>query len=277
MRGRKKRAPALVPGGWALRWTGLLAAFGLHKPADSALRAPQVVSLEVSRGLARASVRRTGAGRCEVTVRLQVLPAAVWRRALRAMAGRASFAASLLSGSIPGDIETAFAGTGRTLLPRSPSELRHTCTCDESGFCSHLAAVHEQLGRRLDEDPFLVFLLRGKERAELLKTIRQQRSILAPSENGVSTPVPEPSEPAEPLPAGILERPELFFKPAVPVSSLRTTFSLPEQPEAILTRLGPPPLQDAEAARLLTDLHRAIGLGADERLSEWEWRRAGKV
>ena len=30
-----------------------------------------------------------------------------------------AFAASLLSGSIPNDIETAFAGTGRTLLPLS--------------------------------------------------------------------------------------------------------------------------------------------------------------
>ena len=277
MRGRRKKPPDLVPGGWALRWRGLLAAFGLRPPSDRAARAPQVASLEVSRGFVRASVRGAGAGRCEVTVRLQLLPQAAWRRALRAMAGRASFAASLLSGSIPHDIESAFAGTGRTLLPRSPSELRHSCTCDESGFCSHLAALHDQLGRRFDEDPFLIFLLRGKERAELLKAIRQQRSILAPAENGASAPDLAAAEPAEPLPAGILEKPELFFRPAVAVASLRTTFSLAEQPEAILTRLGPPPLRDAEAARLLTDLHRAIGLGADERLSEWEWRRAGKV
>jgi uncharacterized Zn finger protein len=232
--------------------------------------------LEVSRGVVRASVRGAGVSRCEVTVRLELLPSAVWRRALRAMAGRASFAASLLSGSIPNDIETAFAGTGRTLLPQSPSELRNACTCDASGFCTHLAAVHEQLGRRFDEDPFLIFLLRGKERAELLKAIRHQRSVLVPAENGASAAALAVAEPGEPLPAGFLEKPELFFKPPVPVSSLRTTFSPPEQPEAILTRLGPPPLQDPEAARLLADLHRAIGLGADERLSEWEWRRAGK-
>jgi hypothetical protein len=40
-------------------------------------------------------------------------------------------------------------------------------------------------------------------------------------------------------------------------------------------RFGPPPLHDLEASRLLLELHRAIGLGARERLAGWEWRRAG--
>jgi uncharacterized Zn finger protein len=240
------------------------------------MHALEVAALDVSRGLVRASVRGPNASRCEVTIRLQLLPAAVWRRALRAMASRASFAASLLSGSIPADIETAFAGSSRTLLPQSPEELRNACTCDADGFCSHLALVHDQLGRRFDQDPFLIFLLRGKERAELLKAIRQQRKVLSPAESAERPVTHAPVEPSEPLPGGVLEKPELFFKPLVPVASLRTTFAPPEQPEAILTRLGPPPLQDPEAARLLMDLHRAIGLGAEERLSEWEWRRAGK-
>lgn len=276
MRGRRKKALPLVPGGWAIRWTGLLAAHGLRGPVDRAFHAPQVAALEVSRGLVRATVRGPSATRYDVAIRLQPLSPAVWRRALRGMAGRASFAASLLSGTIPSDIETAFAGTGRTLLPQSAAELKSACTCDASGYCAHLESVNDQLGRRFDEDPFLIFLLRGKERSELLKAIRQQRSVLASSEDGESPAPLTPVEPSEPLPPGILEKPEHFFKPLVPVASFRTTFAPPEQPEAILTRLGPPPLQDPEAARLLMDLHRAIGLGAAERLSEWEWRRAGK-
>ncbi|HEX2720158.1 MAG TPA: hypothetical protein VHM71_04330, partial [Candidatus Deferrimicrobium sp.] len=66
-----------------------------------------------------------------------------------------------------------------------------------------------------------------------------------------------------------------FYRPGEPVAALRSSFAPQEHPEAVLTRLGPPPFRDAEASRLLVDLHRAIGLGARERLAEWEWRKAG--
>ena len=76
--------------------------------------------------------------------------------------------------------------------------------------------------------------------------------------------------PLEPLPD---VRPDSFFRPLVPVSQLKTRFVPPENPEALLARLGPPPFQDDEAAKLLVEMHRAIGRGAAERLSEAEWRR----
>ncbi len=77
-----------------------------------------------------------------------------------------------------------------------------------------------------------------------------------------------------PLAEGVLARPESFFKPGLPLDSLATSLTAADHPEAVLARLGPPPFADESAARLLADLHRAIGLGAAERLSEWEWRRA---
>src|ERR1019366_4995487 len=96
----------------------------------------------------------------------------------------------------------------------------------------------------------------------------ETRSADAPAPGGAA-------ETPEPLPRHILERPELFYRPGEPVAALRSSYAPPDHPEAVLTRLGPPPFRDAEASQLLVDLHRAIGLGARERLAEWEWRKAG--
>ena len=63
---------------------------------------------------------------------------------------------------------------------------------------------------------------------------------------------------------------------APPSPSLVISSSSGEPTDTIPARLGPPPFSDPEASRLVEDFHRAIGLGAAERLAEWEWRRAGK-
>jgi uncharacterized Zn finger protein len=123
-----------------------------------------------------------------------------------------------------------------------------------------------------------VFLLRGVQREELLAGLKHARARpedrSSPRAGDAAAPRGS-AEPPEPLPRHVLERPELFYRPGEPVAAFRSSFAPPDHPEAILTRLGPPPFRDPEASRLLVDLHRAIGLGARERLAEWEWRKAG--
>ncbi|HTS02982.1 MAG TPA: hypothetical protein VMN04_10700, partial [Thermoanaerobaculia bacterium] len=151
-------------------------------------------------------------------------------------------------------------------------------TCDAPLPCVHAGAAAVLLGDALAEDPFVVFHLRGLPREELLQGLQRARTRPVPGAARKADETGEPrrvEEASEPLPAAVLERPELFYRPGEPASALRAVFAPPEHPEAVLTRLGPPPLRDAEAARLLLELHRAIGLGARERLADWEWRRAG--
>jgi uncharacterized Zn finger protein len=195
------------------------------------------------------------------------------------MAARARYAADLLAGRLPEDVESAFQETGRSLLPLDAGDVVSRCSCAEGlGPCAHAGALAVLLGDRLQDDPFLVFLLRGVPREELLQGLQRARTRPDRKTEARSADAPahgEAAEPPEPLPRHILERPELFYRPGEPVAALRSSFAPPEHPEAVLTRLGPPPFRDAEASRLLVDLHRAIGLGARERLSEWEWRKAG--
>jgi uncharacterized Zn finger protein len=283
-RRRKVRVPRAVPpeSGWAFRFLARLASFGWDEAlvdGRAAALAGAVVSFEVAKEGIRAEVRRADGRREETRIGLRALPPAALRKAIPAMASRARFAADLLAGRIPDDIETAFSGTGRTLLPATADEVTVACTCDAPLPCVHAGAAAVLLGDALADDPFFVFLLRGLPREELLRGLQRARTRpspagprRAPSEAGEAR---RPEEPPEPLPAAVLERPELFYRPGEPAAALRAVFAPPEHPEAVLTRLGPPPLRDPEAARLLVELHRAIGLGARERLADWEWRRAG--
>lgn len=283
-RRRKVRVPrsAAPESGWAFRFLARLASFGWDEAlvdGRAAALSGAVGSFEVTKTGARAELRRADGRREEARVSLRPLPPAALRKALSAMALRARFAADLLAGRIPDDVEAAFAGTGRTLLPATADELVVSCTCDAPLPCVHAGAAAVLLGDSLADDPFLVFLLRGLPREELLTGLQRARRRPAPSgaarpDEGHESPR-RPEEPPEPLPAAVLERPELFYRPGEPAAALRTVFAPPEHPEAVLTRLGPPPLHDPEASRLLLELHRAIGLGARERLADWEWRRAG--
>ncbi len=283
-RRRKVRVPrATAPdSGWAFRFLARLASFGWDEAlADgrAAAHLGAVVSFEVAKTGVRAEIRRADGRREETRLSLKAIPPAALRKALSAMASRARFAADLLAGRIPDDVEAAFSGTGRTLLPAGADEVAFDCTCDAPLPCVHAGAAAVLLGDALADDPFLVFLLRGLPREDLLAGL--QRARRRPAAAGAVRAGDEPAaprrpeEPSEPLPAAVLEKPELFYRPGEPAAALRAVFAPPEHPEAVLTRLGPPPLHDPEASRLLLELHRAIGLGARERLADWEWRRAG--
>ena len=136
--------------------------------------------------------------------------------------------------------------------------------------CRHVLALHRVLEERLLRDPFLLFTLRGIDEATLLSELRRRRG--AGAANGAPARH-RPASPARftPLPEVL---PERFFRPLVPLPIAAAPPSAQAGPDAVLAALGPPPLEDADAARLLAELHRAIGLGAKERLSEWEWRRS---
>ncbi len=282
-----RRKKALLPratspdSGWAYRFLTRLASLGWEDALTEGRAAAltgAVTSLEIGRTGARADVRAAGGHLQETSFSLRPLEPAVRRRVLKAMAARARYAADLLAGRLPEDVESAFQGTGRSLLPPDADDLVSRCSCAEGPEpCAHVGALAVLLGDRLQDDPFLVFLLRGVPREELLQGLQRARTRpdRKTGARAADAPAPGEAEPPEPLPRHILERPELFYRPGEPVAALRSSFAPPEHPEAVLTRLGPPPFRDAEASRLLIDLHRAIGLGARERLAEWEWRRVG--
>ena len=109
----------------------------------------------------------------------------------QALADDASYAAALLAGEMPPEIEEVFAGLGLALFPEpGATDLSMDCTCPDSTVpCKHLAAVFYLLAERFDADPFEMLALRGRDRETLLdeparpawhrppRTVRTRRAV----------------------------------------------------------------------------------------------------
>jgi uncharacterized Zn finger protein len=184
----KKRPPpkhgvkAKKPGTtwWGARWIEALAAGSpslrnrLARGRTYA-RAGRAHDLAIEAGRVTAKVTGSRRKPYEVEIAIATFDAATWTEAVRAMAGEAEFSAELLAGRMPARIDEAFAKSRATLFPSS-DELETSCTCpDWANPCKHVAATHYVLGEAFDRDPFLLFELRGRTRAEALAAIRAAR------------------------------------------------------------------------------------------------------
>jgi uncharacterized Zn finger protein len=140
----------------------------------------------------KVTARVTGSRVYQVTIAVGALTDSAWTAAVTAMARQASFAAALLSGTMPQHIDDVFRSTGATLFPTTRAELRTTCTCPDWGDpCKHVAAVHYLLGDTLDRDPYLLFELRGRTKAQLLAALRLARGSAV--ETSATVPAAKPA------------------------------------------------------------------------------------
>jgi uncharacterized Zn finger protein len=98
-----------------------------------------------------------------------------WDTVFDAIAGKAAHAAALLDGELdPGVVEDA-AAVEVELLPRA-RDLRTACSCpDYVEPCKHAAALCYLVADALDADPFVLLLLRGRRRDEVLEGVRARR------------------------------------------------------------------------------------------------------
>jgi uncharacterized Zn finger protein len=161
---------------WSERWLGVLRSFHMGARLDrgrSYARSGQVLKVGIEPGAVKALVQGSVRQPYIVVIRLKPLSDRQWERATKAMAAKAVFAAKLLAGEMPRDIEQAFAGTKCTLFPKKPKDLVTECDCpDWANPCKHVAAVYYVLGEMFDRDPFVLFALRGRDRARIIKTLR---------------------------------------------------------------------------------------------------------
>lgn len=124
----------------------------------------------------------------EVYLDIRQFRADEWDVVLDAIAAKAAHAAALLDGEIdPGVVDDA-ESVDVHLLPRA-RDLRTACTCpDEVEPCKHAAAVTYLIADAIDHDPFVLLLVRGRRREQVLDEIRARRA--APTPTSAAT-VPE--------------------------------------------------------------------------------------
>ena len=157
---------------WAARWITALEKLvdaGRLSRGRSYARSGQVLSIAEKGGKITAKVQGSRPRPYTVSIQLTPLSDAQWEAAIDQMAGQALFAAQLLAGEMPQNIEEAFAAAGASLFPDRRGDLITTCSCpDSANPCKHVAATHYILGEQFDEDPFMIFRLRGRTQEQIL-------------------------------------------------------------------------------------------------------------
>ncbi|KUJ69027.1 SWF or SNF family helicase [Streptomyces albus subsp. albus] len=107
--------------------------------------------------------------RSDVLVR--ELDPAAWDRLLGVVADRAGHIAALLDRDMPPHLVEDAAAAGVDLLP-GIGDLEPECGCEAWDHCPHTAALCYQLARLLDQDPFVLLLMRGRGERELLAELQ---------------------------------------------------------------------------------------------------------
>jgi uncharacterized Zn finger protein len=246
---------------WAERWIQALekvVATGRLNRGRTYARAGQVISLEEAKGAVQARVQGTRPQPYKVTIRLKPLSDKQWNKVIDALAGQALFAAQLLAGEMPQEIDGVFAAAGSSLFPATEGELETECSCpDWANPCKHVAATHYILAEQLDEDPFLLFRLRGRSQEQVLAALRARRSDVA--QVGEESPAAGGDQSAPRLDADL----EQFWRmgggtAASTQTPIQVSIKPPATPLPLLKRLGQPPFLDESLEQALGPAYRGM-------------------
>jgi uncharacterized Zn finger protein len=132
----------------------------------------------------------------KTSITIKAISAANWKKVIRQIASRADLVIKLLMNEMPDTIEDAFATLDLHLLPHSERDFDTSCSCpDYANPCKHIAGVYYLLASALDQDPFIMFELRGLSRDDLRTELARSPlgQILASSLETADVPV-EPVE-----------------------------------------------------------------------------------
>jgi len=165
---------------WAQRWIAALERLvdsGRLSRGRSYARQGQVLSIEETKDGIAARVQGSQRSPYKIKIQIEPLNDAQWDKVIDALAEQAIFSAQLLAGEMPQEIEQAFESAKVSLFPSQRNDLKTDCSCpDYSTPCKLIAAAHYILGERFDEDPFLIFRLRGRTQEQVMQELRKRRA-----------------------------------------------------------------------------------------------------
>ena len=243
-------------------------------------RAGAVAGIQITPGRAEAPVQGSRRKPYQVTVRVRQFESSEWETVLDALASRSGHAAALLDGELPPEVAEDVRATGLDLLP-GMGEVCPTCSCpDWAEPCKHAAAVCYLVADSLDEDPFLLFQLRGKSREELVAELRRLRRRDGDLPGRSSSDVVDPAV-SWAVDPGVQAR-EAWGRTPAPLPVIPAPPRAPSRP--VVLSADPPAgsgivpralrLLAAEAARRAWEMERGsnetgLGLTVEEDVARW--------
>lgn len=170
-----------------------------------------------------------------------------WDRLIAAFSAEAVFAARFLVGELPATVATlieslAIKAPIVAVKPggKSSNDPVVTCTCGATQVCKHAVAMSYILAERLEDEPLLLFQLRGMPVARVLEQIHQKRTLSTRGENQ-----------AHPLPAAASDETLVtplenalhdFWRPGRRLHEIESRPVPTHTPHALLRRLGASPM-----------------------------------
>ncbi|MEQ9359965.1 MAG: hypothetical protein RIG63_03060 [Coleofasciculus chthonoplastes F3-SA18-01] len=169
-----------APPWWVQRWIDLLNSYRFKKRLERARKYAKegnVLSIEFEGPQVLARVQGTEPEPYQVSLSIDPFTEEDWGYVVETMAQEAIYSAQLLAGEMPENIEQVFTANGLSLFPFTLSDIHSKCSCpDPQNPCKHIGAIYYQLGDRFSEDPFVLFQLRGRTKAQILDDLRHLRS-----------------------------------------------------------------------------------------------------
>lgn len=254
-----------APPWWVQRWIDLLNSYRFKKRLERARKYAKegnVLSIEFEGPQVLARVQGTEPEPYQVSLSIDPFTEEDWGYVVETLAQEAIYSAQLLAGEMPENIEQVFTANGLSLFPFTLSDIHSKCSCpDPKNPCKHIGAIYYQLGDRFSEDPFVLFQLRGRTKAQILDDLRRLRStgtvevkpeqkaeVESPSSQSDvgSPPLENQSNEAEPAVDTSIQL-EQFWKYNEPLDPSLVVITPPPDNRTVLDVLGTIPLAVADS------------------------------
>ncbi|MGA9378023.1 MAG: SWIM zinc finger family protein, partial [Phormidium sp.] len=236
---------------WVERWLELLDKYRFKKRLERArnyARQGNVLSIDFQEQKVFAKVQGTETEPYQLSIFLEPFTDEEWDYVIETMSQRAIFSAKLLAGEMPRNIEEVFTANGLSLFPFTLEDVRSRCSCpDKANPCKHIGAVYYLLGDRFGEDPFVLFQLRGRNKAQIIEALRKIRSQGKEERVDKETDIPINQKVQYPL--NIAE----FWQYDRPLESGLVVIAPSPISETILDVLGKIPLGNDEIEKMPTN------------------------
>lgn len=234
---------------WSQRWLDLLDSYRFKKRLERGrnyARQGNVLSIEFKGAKVLARVQGSDPEPYKVSLSLDPFTEEQWGYVIETMSQKSIFAAKLLAGEMPQNMEDVFTSNGLSLFPFTLSDVHSKCSCpDKANPCKHVAAIYYQLGDRFSEDPFVLFQLRGRTKEQIISDLRQLRSAINVNTLD-ATSLDEPSDGQESTPEKQFSvKMNSFWQYNEPLESSLVVI-VPSTSETVLDVLGSIPLAKEE-------------------------------
>ncbi len=159
------------------------------------VRNGSVVDLQIGKGNVTALV--SGSELYKIEIKIKPLAPTLWKSIQTECAGKIDSLIELLQGKLSSAVMQIVTRHEQGLFP-TPKEIDLDCSCpDWADLCKHVAASLYGVGAKLDQNPALLFLLRGVDPADLISKASAAEAVRQTTGKAGAAPAMSDSEVAD--------------------------------------------------------------------------------